>query len=484
MIRAFPKFYDDELLYSLLARYYVKSGYIIYRQAAEDLFAKPNVTPDIYFMNRYTDEAVEKITEQIPIEQIIEKHTMFPFYGRFLPYERRNRAFKAMLEMSGKHNNLLAIPKYKKERWLRYCPLCTHEDRKKYGESYWHRIHQMQGIDICPIHSCCLKDSEVIISGKVSPSLFTAEESAIDNNIEICENKVEIKLAKYVASLFCEAVDLESKISVGDFLHSRMSGTKYRSVRGESRNITLLQKDFSVYYEQLKGNSFTESWQLQKVFTNGKINTIEICMLAMFLNVPVSDLANMTLPDKTQEQLFDEEIFRLREQGLTYPEIAKRLNASINIVKSIGEKRYGTYHKVKEQAKKCGVKVKDWSSIDKDLFPKVKQVIKELQGNGIDRPKRITEFAVEKMLGLPSRQLEMLPICRAEISANAETQEEYWAKELVWAVNTIMREGQPLNFRHIRNLTNMRRSYCEACIPYLDKYGEEELAEKIRLLFI
>ena len=40
MIGFFPEFYEDELLYSLLARYYIRSGYLNYVYAAEDLFQK------------------------------------------------------------------------------------------------------------------------------------------------------------------------------------------------------------------------------------------------------------------------------------------------------------------------------------------------------------------------------------------------------------------------------------------------------------
>ena len=49
MITYFPSIYPDELLYSLLARYYAKSGYLAYTYAAQDLFVKKTVKPDIEF---------------------------------------------------------------------------------------------------------------------------------------------------------------------------------------------------------------------------------------------------------------------------------------------------------------------------------------------------------------------------------------------------------------------------------------------------
>ena len=111
MIAQFPYFYPDELVYSLLARYYERSGYIRYIFAAEDLFQSKTVRPDIEFVNQYTPAALQMITKEIPIEHVIEKHTMFSYYGRFLPKERRNKAFEALVQMQG--NNA------KKKEWSR-----------------------------------------------------------------------------------------------------------------------------------------------------------------------------------------------------------------------------------------------------------------------------------------------------------------------------------------------------------------------------
>jgi len=41
---------------------------------------------------------------------------------------------------------------------MRVCPLCVKEDRERYGETYWHLSHQLQGIDVCHKHGCYLTD--------------------------------------------------------------------------------------------------------------------------------------------------------------------------------------------------------------------------------------------------------------------------------------------------------------------------------------
>lgn len=485
MIGYFPEIYPDELIYSLLARFYVKAGYPYYWYAAEDLFQNKTVRPDIEFVNTYTPAILQMITRDMSMEQIVEKHTLFSYYGRFLPKERRNKAFRALVQMQGNYHNLLPIPKRKdnSNRYLQFCPVCAENDRKQYGETYWHRLHQLQGIKICPLHGCYLFESNVIISGKISPILVSAEIviPKIINSSLSCDNEIECRIAQYMADVFQSEMDLQGNITVGKFLHSKIENTPYRSIRGKQRNIALFHTDFIAYYQDLPDNWFTELWQIQKVLTDDRVNFHEICLLALFLNIPVADLVSMKLPEQTQEQKFDEKIFRLHEQGLKYPEIARRLNASYDTVKAIGEQRYKVYYKEPRKPLKCGVKAKNWKQIDDDTLPLVKNAIIQLQGDGMSRPKKVTVFAVEKLLGLTSKRISLyLPRCKAEIEKYHELQEQYWAKEVVWAVHKIIREGDILNWKHIRNLTNMRRCDLIACFPYLYEFADNEEIQVIQ----
>lgn len=482
-----PEIYPDELVYSWLARYFIKTGYVRYAFVAEELFQSKTVRPDIEFVNQYTAPMLQAITEIMPMSEIIENHTMFPYYGRFLQKERRNRAYTEMIQTKGNYHNLLPMPKRKgnTDRYLKYCPVCAENDRKQYGEAYWHRIHQLQGVNICPIHKCYLINSAVRISGKTSPTLVAAEICIPENNndIAICQNYIECKIATYVTEVFQSELDLNCDITVGNFLHSRMENTPYRSVRGQQRNISLLHAKFQEYYKNLPDNSISELWQIQKVLTDDRVNPYEVCMLAMFLNISVKDLIKMELPEQTQEQRFDEQIYLLHEQGLKYPAIARQLGASYDTVKAIGEKRYKKYHKELGEALKCGTKAYNWQQIDRDTLPLVMDAIAQLQGTENDRPKKVTVFAVEKLLQLPSKRIaSYLPKCKAEIEKHYETQEEYWAREVVWAVNHILREGNTLNWKHIRSLTNMRKQDLIRCVPYLPNYTDIGIVENIKRL--
>lgn len=477
MIAFFPKLYPDELLYSLFARYYIKTGYAAYILAAQDLFINPKDNPNIEFINRLNDNIVNILTKNISFEDIILKNTMFPYYSKFLPYNRKIKAYQSFLNMDGNYYNLLLVPKRKDNtiRYLRYCPLCAIKDREKYGETYWHRIHQLVGVNICAIHNCYLADSNIPIIRKSSPMLVTAEEASIPQTPNYCTNNIEIEVSQYIVSVFQSDYNFANKTAVGKFLHSQMDNSIYKSVRGEQRNMTLLHKDFSEYYHCLPNNWFTEIWQIQKVLTNAKTNFYEVCLLANFLKISADKLNTMEIPKKTQQELFDEQIFLLHEQGFNYPEIARKLNASLNVIKRIGEKRYGTYHRQTKHAPlKCGIKTNNWMQMDKDTLPLVTKAILELQGDMNKRPKKVTFYAIEKLLSIPPKRINNMPLCKTEILKHYETQPQYWAREIVWAVNQIIQNNQPLNWKHIRELTNMRKVDLISCLPYLEKHKEHK----------
>ena len=485
MIAVFPTVYPDELLYSQLARFYARSGYPGYTFAAEDLLENKTVRPDIEFLNAYTPEALRLITREKPITEIVLKHTMFPYYARFIGYERRMKAFQSLVAMDMAYHNLLPLPKSKEKviRHLRYCPICAEHDRETYGETYWHRIHQMHGIRICPAHHCFLIETDIRMDSRVSPSLVTAEEVVnTQNSIILSENPIECALAGYIAEVFQSDFDLESTVEVGQYLHSRMEGSKYLSRRGQQRNIALLHRDFIAHYGSL-ADGFNELWQLQKLLSGSRHSMTEVCMTAMFLGIPADDLAHMELPQVPQYDRFDATVKKLHEDGLNYQEIAQELGAAYDTVKAIGLGTYGTYHYDSPARKERKSKRYDWTVIDNDLLPKVHDILRTINADKTKRPYRITIGTVERMLNLPKNGLRNCSKCRSEIQRFHETQEQYWAKEIVWAVQTILDTGQQLSRTRIRNLTEIRDSKIPDCLPHLSCYADDALVSEILKLY-
>lgn len=341
MITSFPDLYPDELLYSLFARYYAQSGHIAYVFAAEAIFENRSTKPDIEFMDGLTAETKLLLTREQTLAEIVEKHTLFPHYARFLVRSRRRQALQMLLRTDERYHNLLYQCKSKHvTRHLRYCPLCAAEDREQYGETYWHRSHQLQGVDICPLHKCFLHDSTVPISSKGSPSLDCAEPLVPKEAVAaLCENNLECMVAEYVHAVLQNPVDMDTDTPVGRFLHSKLEYSKYLSPRGEQRNMALLFEDYAAFYASLRNQSLDQQWKLQKLFCGDRLNAYEVCLIAMFLRISPDELTRMTLPEVSQPEWFDKKIRMLHDQGLKYPEIARIMNAPYDVVKFIGNKR-------------------------------------------------------------------------------------------------------------------------------------------------
>lgn len=479
----FPSIYEDELLYSVFARYYQHTGHITYGFVAEELFGDSKVIPSIEFINSLKPEILQLLLKDMSMQELIKKHTMFSYYARFLPMSRKKRAFDSLINMKGDYNNLLSISKSKNGavKYLRYCLICSQNDKELYGETYWHRSHQITELNVCYKHKCRLVESSVLISGKASRALASAEKEVnMDNNIILVEDDLEIMLAEYVTDVFKSDVNIDEDIQVGKFLHYKLEGTKYLSKRGKQRNIDLLYKDFIKYYENILIDGIDKLWQFHKIFTNYRFNSFEICQLAMFLKVPVSDIVNMKLPVKSQEQIFDEQVKKMRDDGIGCNKIAKELGVSSRTIRLAGkgvtrEKRVYSSNKVNAM---------DWDKLDKETLPEVKKIISEIYGTGVNRPHKVTEYAVCKKMNLPDKRFDYLPLCRKEIKKYRESNEQYWAREVIWAINTVKRKGEVLNFSHIRNLTNMRKEYLIACMPELEKIADENFIKIVKQILL
>ena len=90
------------------------------------------------------------------MKEFVERHTMFPYYARFIKKERREKALHSMMTMDGNYYNLLPISKGVTDRCLRYCPICAKEDSVTKGETYWHRIKEKENNYCSPIYTFVL----------------------------------------------------------------------------------------------------------------------------------------------------------------------------------------------------------------------------------------------------------------------------------------------------------------------------------------
>ena len=156
--------YPDELLYSVCARLSARLAFPRAQHTLAELFGTPNAMIGVDLPS-YLRHFIGVIPHGhgYTADQFIERHTLVPFYEPFLD-QRRAATIRARMKARGRQGfQFLLGPKgqnLQKPDRLRYCPQCVREDREQYGECYWHRVHQVPGVIVCPHHGMWLDTSE------------------------------------------------------------------------------------------------------------------------------------------------------------------------------------------------------------------------------------------------------------------------------------------------------------------------------------
>lgn len=167
LISYFPIIYPDEIFYSIFARYHRHSGNKSIDTSAQDIFGRTSKRFIIDLPNDLNHLA-SQITNYTS-EEIIYNHTLYNYYAPFIPCEKQQVLMQRMKDGNGTGiSNLVGNANSLKSRgeYLYYCPQCAVQENDKYGESYFHRLHQAPGVLICTKHFCHLKKYPTKVTGE------------------------------------------------------------------------------------------------------------------------------------------------------------------------------------------------------------------------------------------------------------------------------------------------------------------------------
>lgn len=229
MVAFFPTPFPDEIFYSVLARCYMKSGNISPKATIMDLYGNTSVTA-VIDLPAHFDSLIENLPVHHPYtaEKFIKLHTLYSFYTAFLPPKHASLVFESMKGNLGHsvHNRLgIMASSISTDKTLKYCRKCFEEDRTRWGEPYWHRVHQIPGVYICPIHKTSLSRSRSLPMNRhefLSASCEDCHQDTKGNN-----GDTEEVFIQNVPSAWDDAV---SKITV--LLEEQGLSTKYLMLVG------------------------------------------------------------------------------------------------------------------------------------------------------------------------------------------------------------------------------------------------------------
>ena len=472
-VSIFPKIYDDELVYSCLARYHCYSGNQTYIHSAEELFLNKLRHPNIEFYNALKPEVLNLFGDT---QELILNHTLFKHYGRFVSSERKQKAMDTLLSGEGNFTDYLYKPIYrgnKVVRYLRYCPVCVKDDRNSIGETYWRCSHQLYGATICVKHNCYLENSNIELTSSSSPGFYCAEiEIPSSTESTKCINELEIRINKYVVDLFNQELDLEQNRDISKFFKEKLSKTKYTSDRGETIWISKLAEDYFAKMPKENLDYIKHKWQLSKVIQGKRLNSVEISLLAIFLDIVTNELAQMQYSNKTPQELFDEELFRLHnEEKLNFAEISRRTGWDYDYIKTIVYKhKNGKIFGRNKGINKGGIDGRDYKSLDKKYLPLVKKIIDDILKDDTSKPTKISVAGIEKTTGLSEGTIKKMPKCHKYIKEHIESIEEYWVRCLIWNYGQIILSDGNLSISKLIKNIKIKKEDVFRLYPYLDGY--------------
>ena len=201
----------------------------------------------------------------------------------------------------------------------------------------------------------------------------------------------------------------------------------------------MLADDMNEFYRGMGICSIASIYQVQKALLGSLYDFSVVCQIAFFLGMGVEELTN---PSLTVEQI-------QKEQDSHYMRDAAPV---------------------------------DWELLDAEMAPVLEKFTKGVydgtaKENG--RPERVSEKLVYREMGLLGHQLENMPRCKAIMERYAESYPESWARKIVWAYRKLEAEGKPFYWTDIRKISGVKKKNMQLVIPYLRKYVDNDIVEKI-----
>lgn len=186
MITFFTDPYEDELLYGTISRYHYYIGNIDYKDTLQELFGKSSIIPSLY-LHSNLQYLCDQLGSKYTPEHLIYNHTIFPYYAPFLPEQRKKEIISDMKGDGGKSIYMkigMTAGSICVKDGIYYCHFCSLKDLEDHGEVYIHRVHQIQGVLVCPIHKVKLRRFIVNKTNSSRLEFIRLDERCMDFNRE------------------------------------------------------------------------------------------------------------------------------------------------------------------------------------------------------------------------------------------------------------------------------------------------------------
>ncbi|WP_341299705.1 TnsD family Tn7-like transposition protein [Lysinibacillus sp. FSL H8-0500] len=481
MIIEFPTPYKDELLYSTIARYHLRSGNLSYLHTLEDLFGKRTTTA-----TPILPCGIKKLINELPKhttlteKMLIEQHTLYPFYTAFLPAEKAVSIYNQMIGDDGKTLYTTAgimSSAISKNKYFHFCPLCFEES--EHGERYWHRLHQLPGQLICKKHHVLLEKSTVRLiqpdrCSFVSPTAENCKYNKIRYVTEPLKRQY-MRLLELIDELLSNPINHYSFGEWTKFYHMLLFQKGYG--KGKSKLLIdqlQLQEDFLHFYSEEFLNSLgitSTAWVrlltqkhrksfhpyhhlLMCEFLGVKVTDIPAIMNSISgisIKKPVATPAIKPTNPKILERIEDRRQVWLQLQEL-YPNHSKtelrKMHPAVYTYLYRYDRNWLEMNSPKPASRKAINKRVDWEQRDEELLEKVKKATANLLAR-TENLRRITIKALGDEIGesaLLEQQLHKLHKTKIYIENVKESEAEFRMRRIRCVIEQMRENGESFQY--------------------------------------
>src|SRR6266436_8431319 len=307
MIAVLPEFYPDELLSSFCARYHELMGYRSRECTGRDLFGKERAKV-AFDLPSNLSELVKRVpfANWKTLDQLIDQHTLLPFYAPFVSPHKLSRIRTDMTidEGGSIHARLGVLTHYIRVENFRFCSECVQADRLMFGEAYWHRLHHISGIEVCPTHRTFLNDSSLHTRHRGNPEAFVTAEKIvttlpnqyIDN--ENMNHQVYLKLAEDAQWLLENAMPTDTSVGNRERYFALLYSRCFSGYEGPVKLKVLIEALRQHYSKELLEHFYCalqnkNNWVTRLIHEMGSQNPIEHLLLIQYLGHAAADFFKM-----------------------------------------------------------------------------------------------------------------------------------------------------------------------------------------------
>lgn len=462
MISFFPIPYPDETLYSVISRYKVWSGNTNSKELLREIYGKETLTA-----SRHLSSDIKILRKNLPEnypfteEEIIKNLTLYNYYLAFSTNERAKTVYKYMLQGEGsKIFSTLGISNnsINSNMNLKYCEECLKEDKKLYGEGYWHREHQLYGILICSKHKISLKE--------IKGNKITNKQEFINiNHLNLPSEKVIINCNDDIITKQMKLIDNSNKILNNCYMYRELNFFRNFYVdelikKGISDNKNRLNQDILVdkfleYYgedylkiigckveRENKNNWVIKIARKHRTFFHPLYHLLMIDFLDIDIDYLFGSGGTHFIQNekKTKKSLNDKEYYRNKWSNL----IKNNLGKSKSELRNLDCSTYTWLYRYDKEwlmevspkkNRKQGIKKIDWNKRDEEILKEVKKFLSETLNDKKQKPIRITIGTISKGINREcylARNIKRLPKTEKYLKEHLETVEDFQKRRIKW----------------------------------------------------